>query len=122
MFGCYTFGLSFMKVNSIQNVNLSFTAGKVDIFSDFDGTYFSESQFNLHDITSEKVRDLNVNLNTFDDFIKNTESDIDFKITTGRTFGEFENMVKLMKSKGIEMVILKNKSRQNRKIYQLFPL
>jgi len=78
-------------------------AGQVKLFSDFDGTFFPESQFNLHDIKQERTDELNKNFAEFDAFLKNTNGSIDFKITTGRTFGEFVNMAELIKSKNIIM-------------------
>lgn len=92
-----------MKVNSIQNQNLSFTAGKVKLYSDFDGTYFPESQSNLYDIKPERVEELNSHFKDFNTFFENTKGDLTFKITTGRTFGEYKNISEIIKSKGIMM-------------------
>lgn len=90
-----------MKVCCIQNSKISFTSGKVQLYSDFDGTYFPEMQSNLHDIKPERTNELNKNLRSFNDFFENTKGDITFKITTGRTFGEFKNMAETIKAKGI---------------------
>lgn len=90
-----------MKVDCIKNNNLSFTAGKVSLYSDFDGTYFPEWQPNLYDITPERVNELNTHFDSFNNFFENTKGDLTFKITTGRTFGEFEKIAEIIKSKGI---------------------
>lgn len=92
-----------MKIINLNQAKISFTAGKVSVYSDFDGTYFPESQFALQDIKPERVNELNEHFKNFNRFFENTKDDIDFKITTGRTFGEYENMADIIKSKGINM-------------------
>jgi len=92
-----------MKVDCINKNHITFTAGKVNVFSDFDGTYFPVWQPDLREISSERVEKLNTDFKEFDSFTKNLKSDLDFKITTGRTFGEFKTMAELIKSKGIVM-------------------
>ena len=76
-----------MKIAGITK-NINFTAGKVHVYTDFDGTYCPAKHSSLH-IEGE---------NTFmyqyctkmDKFLKSTEGDIHLHVTTGRTFGEFE--------------------------------
>ena len=104
-----------MKVNCIQSSKVNFTAGKVDLYSDFDGTYLPEKHSNLYNLSEEKTTALNDYFSKFKKFLKETKNDLNFRITTGRTFGEFQTVSELIKSKGITMpfpnsVIMKNGS------------
>lgn len=96
-----------MKVNCItslkSNQTVNFTAGKVDVYSDFDGTYFPEKHSRMHDLPQEDNVKLKDYFKVLKKFFNNTKDDITFKITTGRTFGEFQTISELIKSKGIEM-------------------
>ncbi len=92
-----------MKVNCIQNSSVSFTAGKINLYSDFDGTYFPEKHSKLYDLPKEDTAKLQDYFKNFKSFLRNTNEDLTFKITTGRTFGEFQTVAELIKSKGIEM-------------------
>ena len=104
-----------MKIQSIQKSNVNFTAGKIEIYSDFDGTYFPEKHSNLYGLPQEKAKSLNNYFGEFRKFLIKLKDILTFKITTGRTFGEFETVSELIKSKGIKMpypdaLIVKNGS------------
>ena len=115
-----------MKINRIsanQNVNqkINFTAGKVDMYSDFDGTYFPEKHSNMYNLSQDGKKGLNDYFKSFKRFFANVQDDFSFKITTGRTFGEFQTVSELIKSNGIEMpfpdaVITKNGADEYAKI------
>lgn len=91
-----------MKVNCISN-NVSFTAGKVSLYSDFDGTYFPVQHSEMHDLKPENAVELKNYFNNFGNFLNESGNGFTFRITTGRTFGEFETITDLIRSKGIEM-------------------
>ena len=92
-----------MKVDCIKTPNITFKSGKINIYSDFDGTYFPVWQKDLHDIKPDCVQEINAEFKNFDNLLKKTKGDITFKITTGRTFGEFKGMTDLINSKGLQM-------------------
>lgn len=74
---------------------LSFTAGKVHVYSDFDGTYCPARHSSLHkEGANGYMKDY---CSKMDSFIKSTKGDLDMHITTGRTFGEFEAISHLLK-------------------------
>lgn len=89
-----------MKLNfNVQNP--SFTAGKVKLYSDFDGTYFPSSRSTLR--KGEDV-DLMKNYSSkMDKFFKSTKGDLDFHITTGRDFESFKSVSEFLKEKGLSL-------------------
>lgn len=93
----------------------TFTAGQINLYSDFDGTYFPEQHSNLHNISTQEKINLGKYFNAFSNFLEKTKDSISFKITTGRTFGEFRGAIDLIKLKGLVMplpdsLIVKNGS------------
>ena len=91
-----------MKVDCIKNnKQIYFTAGKVDLYSDFDVTYFPAKHTDLYTITPERTKQLNDYFDEFRPLLN--EGDLHFTITSGRTFGEFQTVADLIKSKGIQM-------------------
>ena len=83
-----------MKIAKIAN-QLNFMAGKVQVYSDFDGTYCPAKHSSLH-IEGENEF-MNEYCSKLDKFIKSTDGDIHLHITTGRTFGEYEAISHLLK-------------------------
>lgn len=89
-----------MLITGIRD-KLSFAAGKVDVYSDFDGTYCPARHSSLH----------NPNENGFmveycdkmDKFLRATRGDVHFNITTGRTFGEYESISWLLKMRDFRL-------------------
>lgn len=97
-----------MNINRIQSFNQqkSFKAGKVRVFSDFDRTFLpaSHKQF----VSTDKLITLSsvfCAFRNFKDFLNKTRKDLEFTITTGRTYGEFLTMVEAAK-KHREMYLL----------------
>ena len=95
------YGVTSRKENPSQKIN--FTAGKVDLYSDFDGTYFPEKHSRMYNLPQEDLNGLNKYFKSFKLFFQNLREDLSFRITTGRTFGEFQTVSELIKSKGVEM-------------------
>jgi len=91
-----------MKVNCISK-SISFTSGKVSLYSDFDGTYFPVQHSEMHSLKPENAVELKNYFNNFGNFLNESGDSFTFRITTGRTFGEFETITDLIRSKGIEM-------------------
>ena len=89
-----------MQVNSISK-NFSFKAGKAYLYSDFDGTYFPIKHSELH--KNEQNRFLLDYCDRIGDFLKKTDKDLSFHITTGRTFGEYEMVHELLNKKGYKL-------------------
>ena len=89
-----------MRVSQISN-NVIFTAGKVNVYSDFDGTYCPASHASLHNIGENTY--MNGYCANIDRFFKETENDLAFRITTGRTFGEFKGVMALLKERGFKL-------------------
>lgn len=114
----------YMKINGVYYSNVSkmaFTAGNVFLYSDFDGTFFPLRHSQLHKISENDAEGLRRYFQNFGLFLENKKNNITFKITTGRTFGEFKTIAELIKSKGIKMplpdaLIVKNGSDEYIKI------
>ena len=87
-------------VSKITN-NINFRAGKVHLFSDFDGTYLPVRHSALYNL--EPNADLKEYVTKIDTLLKSGEDDLFFHITTGRTFGEYEEVSKLIRSRGLEL-------------------
>ena len=81
----------------------SFGAGKVDLYSDFDSTYCPVSHSDMHFATPEKRPDFVRYCNSMNDFFDKTKDGLKFHITTGRTFGEYQNVSTLIKNKGFRL-------------------
>ncbi len=89
-----------MKIESID-CGLNFKAGKVQVYSDFDGTYCPAKHSSLH-IEGENLH-MPEYCAEMDKFFKSTNGDIHFHITTGRTFGEFEAIFHLLKMRNFRL-------------------
>lgn len=101
-----------MRIEKL-NTGLSFRAGKVELYSDFDGTYLPAKHVSLHNpnANSHMVE----YCDRMDKFLKSTKDDLHFHITTGRTFGEYESVSWLLKMRNFrlpfpETLITKNGS------------
>lgn len=89
-----------MKI--INNIaSLSFMAGKVQVYSDFDGTYCPARHSSLH-IEGENGY-MNEYCSKMDSFLKSTQGDLHMHVTTGRTFGEFEAILHLLKIRNFHL-------------------
>ena len=89
-----------MKIPSILS-HVSFMAGQVSVYSDFDGTYCPASHASLHNPNENKF--MPEYCSKIDKFLKATDKDLDFHITTGRTFGEYKAVVELLKERGFKL-------------------
>lgn len=95
----------------IRTTNINFTAGKVHIYSDFDGTYFPAKQGDVR--KSESNTDLKKYFEKTDKFFKSTQDGIHLHITTGRTFGEYKTVCDLLNKKNISFTIPKTVITKN---------
>lgn len=100
------------------NSFLSFK-GKVHVYSDFDGTYCPERHTAMHNTVQNPY--MVAYCDKMDKFFKAAGNDLNFHITTGRTFGEFEAISWLLKLRDYRLplpqtVITKNGSDEFLKI------
>lgn len=93
-----------MKITNITNC-LNFTAGKVQVYSDFDGTYCPTKHSSIRDNNNDKFMD--GYCSKMDKFFQKTENDLHFHITTGRTFSEYEAFSQLLKKRGYKLPLVK---------------
>lgn len=89
-----------MRITNITNC-LNFTAGKVQVYSDFDGTYCPAKHSSIRDNHSDKF--MEDYCTKMDKFFQNTENDVHFHITTGRTYSEYEAISQLLKKRGYKL-------------------
>ena len=115
-----------MKINYIQNYNInkkaiSFGNGKVEVYADFDKTYFPLSHEEMKVATPEKYPSFNEYCKRFSEFLNTNKSFLNFHITTGRTLGETNVIYELIKKQGFILplpnsLIVKNGSDEYFKI------
>lgn len=80
---------------------MSFAAGKVHVYSDFDGTYCPERHSSMHKpVQKPEMVDY---CRRMDKLFNSTQKDLDFHVTTGRTFGEYEAVSWLLKIRGYRL-------------------
>ncbi len=89
-----------MEIRNIDS-SLNFKAGKVQVYSDFDGTYCPAKHSSLH-IKGENMH-MSEYCKKMDKFFESTNRDIRFHVTTGRTFGEFEAIFHLLKMRNFRL-------------------
>lgn len=89
-----------MYITGIRD-RISFSAGKVHLYSDFDGTYCPAKHSSLHDPDANGF--MNEYCAKMDKFFKSTQGDVHFNITTGRTFGEYESVSWLLKMRNFRL-------------------
>lgn len=89
-----------MRVSGINN-KIGFTAGKVDLYSDFDGTYCPATHSSLHNPNANSF--MSEYCNKMNKFLETTNGDIHFNITTGRTLGEYESISWLLKMRNFKL-------------------
>lgn len=82
--------------------NIVFQAGKVKLYSDFDNTYCPIKQSSLDQKPTSKPYMENY-CSRMKDFFEKTKSDMDFHITTGRTFAEYKVFLELLQKHGIAL-------------------
>lgn len=96
-----------MKINFSTNrhikSNVSFKAGKVELFSDFDRTYFPCDHRSFMTIDDEKANFFRQYCADMKKFLQDTKDDLKFHISSGRTFGEYESVSQLIRDKGFEL-------------------
>ena len=105
-----------------SNSNISFKAGKVRVFSDFDKTFLPSTHKNF--VCNEDSRFVNAireNFKSFKKFLDNTREGLKFTITTGRTFGEFLTMAEIARNRKFAMplpdtLIVKNGSDEHLRV------
>ena len=89
-----------MRIPVIQN-KIAFTAGKVNLYTDFDGTYCPAKHSTLHDPNANGF--MNEYCSRINKFWQTTEGDVHFNITTGRTLGEYESISWLLKMRNFRL-------------------
>lgn len=111
-----------MNIKSINNItyntqrqNLSFGAGKVDAYFDFDNTYCPASHSGLKHMSPSEHPGFVDYCTSLKNFFNNTRDGLSFHITTGRTLGEYDAVSHLIRMRGFELplpdsVITKNGS------------
>jgi len=87
---------------SPQN-SVSFGTGNVNLYVDFDNTYCPVSHENLHNISALSSPKFVKYCSNFRQFLNNTRDGLKLHVTTGRTFGEFEAISRLIREKGFEL-------------------
>lgn len=83
------------------NSSVSFTSGKVNVYSDFDGTYFPVKKDELANKNSFDF--LNNYCNETKDLLDNTKGDLSFTITTGRRFEKYKKIIEYLRDKNINL-------------------
>jgi len=106
------------NINKKNGKQISFGAGKVDVYSDFDRTYLPVSQSVARNPDPETFQKYTNYFAKFKKFLDNTREGLKFHITSGRTFGEFETIAYQIKESGFKMplpdtYIAKNGSDQH---------
>lgn len=89
-----------MRVTGLRDT-INFNAGKVNLYSDFDGTYCPAKHSSLH---NPAVNDFMTEYcGRMDSFFKAATGDVHFNLTTGRTFGEYESISWLLKMRDFRL-------------------
>jgi len=94
-----------MKVIQIAD-NTVFKAGKIQLFSDFDRTYCPVRHSALNKENSKPV--MKKYCDKMENFFNSAEKDLTFHITTGRTFGEFETVFRLIRENHFKLPLPKS--------------
>ena len=89
-----------MHITNVTS-HLNFMAGKVHVYSDFDGTYCPAKHSSLHNEGENGF--MNEYCSKMDKFIKSTEGDMHFHVTTGRTFGEYDAISHLLRMRNFRL-------------------
>ena len=84
----------------ISQINLSFKAGKVQLYSDFDGTYFPAKETDLYSKPPKPSKNY---CKKMDEFFKSTDGDVVFHITTGRSIEGYKDISEKIKKKGLQL-------------------
>lgn len=100
-----------MKINAINThihkngtrKNISFKAGKIELFSDFDRTYFPPSHAGMKVMSPSEYPGFVQYCQNFKNFFNNTREGLKFHITSGRTLGEYQVISELIKEKGFDL-------------------
>lgn len=88
---------------NVNYMNVSFKAGKIELYSDFDKTYFPASQLELNEMSPLTHSGFTEYCAKFRNFLNNTKDSLNFHITTGRTFGEYQTISELIKDRSFEL-------------------
>ncbi|MCQ2788845.1 MAG: hypothetical protein MJ229_00560 [bacterium] len=112
-----------MRISSVNTINnVAFKSGKVNVYSDFDNTYYPFlKQGEIKNNPANVRPDLVSYFDNFKTFLDNTKENLSFHITTGRTYGEFETIAFQLKEAGYKMplpksLIVKNGSDEHLKL------
>lgn len=110
-----------MKIYKIQTTspNISFQAGKVHVFSDFDRTFLPTSQRRFKECQDKSyIQKMKAYFKNFASFFKNTRTGLKFTITTGRKFEEFLQFAEIAREKKVRIplpdtLIVKNGTHEH---------
>ena len=89
-----------MRVSQTKS-NIVFTAGKVNLYSDFDSTYCPAKHSSLHNPDGNAF--MHDYCNKMNKFFQDTMGDVHFNLTTGRTLGEYESISWLLKMRDFRL-------------------
>ncbi len=86
--------------------SVNFCAGKVHVYSDFDGTYCPASHESLHNPNSNP--EMPAYCKRMEKFLDSNNEKVQFHVTTGRTFGEYKAVSELLRTRGYELPLPKS--------------
>lgn len=100
-----------MRIDNVKryksNQLVSFGNGKIEVYSDFDKTYFPLRHEQMKKATPEKFSEFSKYCKSFSEFFDRTRNFLNFHITTGRTLGETETIYGLIKQQGFQLPLPK---------------
>ncbi len=91
-----------MKILPLKQI--SFTAGKTTLYSDFDGTFYPYPQ-NFNFQNNESKSNADKYFSKFNILKKDFDKNLDIKLTTGRTFGEIKDIFQKAGNSGIALTM-----------------
>lgn len=101
------------KKSPQQLKKMSFGAGSVKLYSDFDRTFLPLSHQDFKNSTPQNNSILEEYFNTFRIFFQNTAKNLEFNITTGRNLIEFNTMLYIARLNGFHMPLPRNLTTKN---------
>ena len=113
-----------MNISGVSNYSnnqvLNFCSGKIELYSDFDKTYFPLSHSQMKYVTPQIHPDFAKYCKKFSDFRNQMKDCLTFHLTTGRTLGETDAIYHLIKNQGFRLplpdtLIVKNGSDEHLK-------
>lgn len=82
---------------------VSFGAGKVHVFSDYDGTYLPVKHSHLHNPSQSEITTMNNYSKQMQNLFQSAKNDLHFHVTTGRSYGEFDSVCWLLKMRNFQL-------------------